>query len=140
MSPRDIPGLPERVLEQLLVDDATGWSARCIRLQNGVAVVVFNPTHTASRLNASIMEELAHIKLGHRGNALSLGHDGAGFRQYKRSEETAAYWVGAAALLPRAVMTQAKQTGVTAVTLARERGVSTALVTFREKVTGIRLV
>lgn len=86
------------------------------------------------------MEELAHIKLGHTGNALSLGQDGAGFRQYKRSEETEAYWVGAAALLPRAVMMLAKRTGVTAGTLARERGVSTALVAFREKVTGIRIV
>ena len=139
LSPNDIPGLAAGVLRQLLVGDPSGWSAGCLRLPSGKAIIVINPLHAESRVNATIMEELSHLNLGHAGNALAAQHDGADFRRYKRSEETEAYWVGAAALIPRVVLIRSKQAGESKLKLAGERGVSSALVTFRERVTGIRL-
>jgi Zn-dependent peptidase ImmA (M78 family) len=139
LSPEDIARLSPTDLHHLLVADPRSWSAGSIRLHNGRVVVVLNPTHAETRTRATLMEELAHIHLGHKPSQLIVLEGLTSVRSFNKSQETAAYWVGAAALIPRIVLRRAQEDGVDRSTLAQDYGVSTALVAFREKVTGSRL-
>lgn len=139
LSPGDIPGMDRADLRRLLVEDRDGWSAGSIRLPNGRMLIVLNPTHPPTRKRATLMEELAHVHLGHKPSQLILLDGGIAVRSFKKSQETEAYWVGAAALLPRVVLQHASSNGITKAALAESRGVSEQLVTFRERVTGIEL-
>jgi hypothetical protein len=137
IDPSCIPGLSEEILEQLFTD-SRAWSAGTLQLPNGRAIVVMNPTHLETRKRASLMEELVHIERKHKPTKL-LSTDGVTFRNWNRSQETEAYWIGAAALLPRCVIKGAKTLGWTAEKVANDHGVSLQPVEFREKVLGIKL-
>ena len=138
LSPYQIPGVPQQVIDQLLTIDRDSWSAGCLRTPNGLILLVYNPTHPPTRQRATVMEELAHVFLKHKGSKF-IGESGTIFRSYNKTEETQAYWVGAAALLPRTVLQYAQDHNVTKDELAKERGVSTHLVGFRENITKIKL-
>ena len=60
-------------------------------------------------------------------------------RNWDKTQENQAYWIGAAALLPRCVMKGAVTLGWSAEKMANDDGVSLALVGLREKILGIRL-
>jgi hypothetical protein len=137
-SPYDVLGLPSSDQEQLLVRDPDGWSAGSIRLPTGEIAIILNPRHADTRKRASLMEELAHMYLKHTPSQLIMG-DGLALRTFKKTQETQAYWVGTAALVPLQVLERAQSKGVERRTLAGSFGVSIDLVTFRERVTGVRL-
>ena len=139
MSLKEVPNLPKEVLFQLLENDPSSWSAGCLPISQRAAVILYNPTHAVNRINATIMEELAHLHLKHSGSKLITERGQNGFRSYKKSEETQAYSVGAAALIPAALLKKAKGRGISKDRLACEHGVSIELLRFRENVTGIRL-
>jgi Zn-dependent peptidase ImmA (M78 family) len=139
LSPFEIPKLPKVILEHLLNDGSDGWSAGCLRASVSTIVIVYNPNHAVTRRRATLMEELAHVHLRHKGSELVSGGNGTGFRSYKKSEEKEAYWVGAAALLPRSALLNARHQGLGEMTIATQFGVSHALVRFRENVTRVRL-
>ena len=84
------------------------------------------------------MEELAHLSLNHKPSRL-MCYDGVVVRTWNKTQETEAYWVGAAALLPGRILKSAFTLGRDAAALADEHMVSVELVHFREKVLGIRL-
>jgi len=140
LSPLEIPGIPEPIKCQLLAEDTQSWSAGCLRLPNGFVIIVYNPNHAPTRQRATIMEELADVHLRHKGSQLVNQGNGSAFRSYKKAEETEAYWVGAAALLPRTVLQNAKDNTIPRQILAKQRGVSVDLVIFRERLTKIKLV
>jgi hypothetical protein len=85
------------------------------------------------------MEELSHIYLKHTPTQLIIFDGGPAFRSFKKGQETEAYWVGAAALLPRNVLEFARANRIDRSSLAPRYGVSEALVKFREKVTSVAL-
>jgi transcriptional regulator with XRE-family HTH domain len=137
--PQQIANFPKEKAEQLLLRDPDAWSAGTLRLEGKMHLVVMNPTHKETRQRASLMEELSHILLDHKPSQLVRGGDGLAFRTWNRTQETHAYWVGAAALLPEWVLKGAKTLGWSLERTAQEHGVSVDLVKFREKVSGIRL-
>lgn len=139
MSPSEIPGLDASCLDQLLISDSDAWSAGSLRLPTGDVRIVLNPNHPDTRKSATLMEELSHIHLGHTPTQLILIDGGPAIRTFKKSYETEAYWVGSAALLPRPVLDFARVKRTTRDALAEQYGVSRALVTFRERVTGIKI-
>jgi hypothetical protein len=126
------------VVNQLTFGDPSAWSAGLLLGRNGQKFVVLNPTHNARRHHASLMEELAHIWLKHKPSRL-ISYGEMIVRTWKKSYETEAYWVGAAALLPRRIMKGARTLGLDAMTVANEHMISEDLVHFRENVLGIRL-
>lgn len=85
------------------------------------------------------MEELSHIHLKHKPTKLQVVN-GLVLRDWNQTQETQAYWVGAAALVPRRVMKGAITRRMTLADVAGECGVSHELVGFREKVTGLKLL
>lgn len=137
--PSEIPGLRPDCLDQLLVKEFEAWSAGSLKLPSNDVVVVLNPTHPKTRERATLMEELSHIHLGHTPTQLIIIEGGPVFRTFKKSQETEAYWVGAAALVPKAALERAKSNDAQRQVVARFYGVSPDLVRFRENVTGLRL-
>ncbi|HEX7174362.1 MAG TPA: ImmA/IrrE family metallo-endopeptidase [Pyrinomonadaceae bacterium] len=135
-----IEGLSEETKEHLLGAGTDAWSGgTCSRpLPNGWRLVILNPKHGRSRNNATLMEEVCHVFLGHKANRLSIvarnknGQTVA--RDYNDDDEEAAYSVGAAALAPYAGLRKLMRQGKTSIEIARHFNVSRELVEFRLKI------
>jgi len=148
-----IEGLSPESRQHLLGEGADQWSGgACSRpLPNGWKLVILNPAHGRQRNRATLMEEVAHVFLGHQPNRLAIINDGlkAGARgnkdksgskqtlarDYNHDDEEAAYAVGAAALIPYAALQRFIRDGRTAHQIARHFHVSRQLVEYRIKVT-----
>src|SRR5204863_6248413 len=73
-----IEGLSPESREHLLGEGADQWSGgACSRpLPNGWKLVILNPAHGRQRNRATLMEEVAHVFLGHQPNRLAIINDG----------------------------------------------------------------
>ncbi len=138
-----IEGLSPESRAHLLGEAADEWSGgACARpLPNGWKLVILNPAHGQQRNRATLMEEVAHVFLGHTPNRLAIiskkpagSHDTAA-RDYNHDDEEAAYAVGAAALVPYAALRRFVMQGRNAAQIARHFRVSRQLVEYRIKVT-----
>ena len=147
-----IEGLSSESRAHLLGDAANEWSGgACSRpLPNGWRLVILNPAHGKHRNRATLMEEVAHVFLGHQPNRLAVisrnpivregASGGAASRQtlardYNHDDEEAAYAVGAAALVPYEALRRFVNRGRRSGEIARHFGVSRQLVEYRIKVT-----
>ncbi|HEY8204409.1 MAG TPA: ImmA/IrrE family metallo-endopeptidase [Pyrinomonadaceae bacterium] len=177
-----IKGLSDESREHLLGAGTDEWSGgACSQpLPNGWRIVILNPAHGVHRNRATLMEEIAHVFLGHKPNRLAVVEQsdfrssrerswervrslaakgkkekmssigatsphpnplpkGEGTRlvarDYNKSDEEAAYAIGAAALVPYAALRQLVFEGRTAEQIARRFRVSRQLVEYRIKVT-----
>lgn len=143
-----IEGLSPESRAHLLGDAADEWSGgACSRpLPNGWRLVILNPAHGKQRNRATLMEEVAHVFLGHQPNRLAVisrapaVRDGATANQtlardYNHDDEEAAYAVGAAALVPYEALRRFVVQGRRSSEIARHFGVSRQLVEYRIKVT-----
>jgi len=146
-----IEGLSPESRAHLLGDAADEWSGgACSRpLPNGWRLVILNPAHGKQRNRATLMEEVAHVFLGHQPNRLAVlsgdptVREGAKnprgsqtlARDYNHDDEEAAYGVGAAALVPYDALRRFVVQGRRASEIARHFGVSRQLVEYRIKVT-----
>lgn len=143
-----VEGLSPESRAHLLGPAAEEWSGgACSRpLPNGWRIVILNPAHGIHRNRATLMEEIAHVFLGHQPNRLAIVgrnltvRDGAtapaaAARDYNKADEEAAYAVGAAALVPYQSLRRLVLEGRSAEQIARRFGVSRQLVEYRIKVT-----
>jgi hypothetical protein len=148
-----IEGLSRESREHLLGAAADEWSGgACSRpLPNGWRLVILNPAHGAQRNRATLMEEVAHVFLGHKPNRLAMITRAAGPRQsdptanqsggkmlardYNQMDEEAAYAVGAAALIPFGALRRLVLAGRNSREIARHFRVSRQLAEYRIKVT-----
>jgi hypothetical protein len=148
-----IEGLSPESREHLLGSAVDQWSGgACSRpLPNGWRIVILNPAHGPQRNRATLMEEVAHVFLGHQPNRLAFITSDNGSKQtpepatqtkgrmaardYNKSDEEAAYAVGAAALVPYATLRRLVLEGQNADQIARRFRVSRQLVEYRIKVT-----
>lgn len=136
-----IEGLSEQTSRHLLGDASGAWSggAASRPLPDGQRIVILNPTHGAMRSNATLMEEISHVFLGHQPNRLKIDvrdHRGRPIsRDYRKVDEEAAYATGAAALVPYTGLRKFVLAGQTSFDIARHFRVSRELVEYRIKVT-----
>jgi hypothetical protein len=136
-----IKGLSEQSRELLLGSASEEWSGgACSRpLPDGRRIVVLNPNHGPARTNATLMEEICHVFLGHKANRLAVIADEERgqtlARDYRKLDEEAAYAIGAAALVPFASLRRAVLAGKSAADVARHFRVSRDLIEYRLKVT-----
>lgn len=146
----------------LLGAAADDWSGgACSRpLPNGWRIVILNPLHGSQRNRATLMEEVAHVFLGHKPNRLAAMVDSSSLdaatpssqseepdqpvpskagrmmaRDYNQADEEAAYAIGAAALVPYGALRRQVALGRTAREIARHFRVSRQLAEYRIKVT-----
>ena len=100
------PFLTTETKAELLSNSKDKWSGgACSQvLPSGEKLIILNPTHGANRQNATLMEEICHVFLGHKPSRLAIetkNKDGKIIaRDYQAEIEEEAYSVGAAALLP----------------------------------------
>jgi IrrE N-terminal-like domain len=136
-----IKGLSIQSRKLLLGSASEQWSGgACSKpLPDGRRLVVLNPNHGPARTNATLMEEICHVFLGHKPNRLAViadeGHGQTLARDYRKLDEEAAYAIGAAALAPFAALRRAVLDGKSAAALARHFRVSRDLIEYRLKVT-----
>jgi hypothetical protein len=136
-----IKGLSQETREHLLNQGAEAWSggASSRVLPDGRKLVILNPTHGRMRTNATLMEEISHVFLGHQPSRLKIvAQDDRGrtlARDYRKADEEAAYATGAAALVPYAALRTFVLQGRTSPQIARHFRVSQSLVEYRMKVT-----
>lgn len=136
----NVEGLSEETKQHLLGDGSSNWSGGTAsrNLPNGWRLVILNPTHGAQRMNATLMEEICHVFLGHKPNRLAvMNEDKDGqqrARDYVQSDEEAAYSIGAAALVPYTSLKRFVAAGKSARDLAKHFNVSRELIIYRIKV------
>jgi hypothetical protein len=136
-----IEGLTEQTRRHLLDDAPGAWSggAASRPLPDGRRIVILNPTHGPARSNATLMEEVSHVFLGHQASRLKIeakDHRGRSIsRDYRKADEEAAYGTGAAALVPYAALRKFVLAGRTSLEIAKHFRVSRELVEYRIKVT-----
>ena len=138
---KQIQGLSDKSREHLLGTASESWSggATSKSLPDGRKIVILNPTHGRLRTNATLMEEISHVFLGHQPNRLHvITEDERGrtsSRDYRKADEEAAYGTGAAALVPYSSLRRSLLKGQTSSQIARHFRVSRELVEYRLKVT-----
>lgn len=120
-------------LQRLQKIDARMWSGGARQLPDGRWIVLLNPNQTPERAVSTMAEELAHAHLDHRPSALLPDAAGLIGRTFDEADEDEAYWTGAAALLPSAVVARAVWHETAAEALASTYAVSLELVHFRIK-------
>ncbi|HLO00047.1 MAG TPA: ImmA/IrrE family metallo-endopeptidase [Pyrinomonadaceae bacterium] len=136
-----IQGLAAEVREHLLGAASERWSggACSVPLPDGRRIVILNPTHGRMRTNATLMEEVSHVFLGHRPSRLKVVaetvHGQTVSREYRKADEEAAYATGAAALVPFSALRVLVLEGKTSQQIAKHFRVSRELVEYRLKVT-----
>lgn len=134
------PFLSEETKTHLLGEGKDKWSGgACSQaLGDGRKLIVLNPTHGENRHNATLMEEICHVFLGHKPSRLAIEnvnkHGKPIARDYRETDEEAAYSVGAAALVPYAALHRFVEQGKTSREIARHFNVSRELVEYRMKV------
>ncbi len=148
-----IKGLSAESRTHLLGAAADEWSGgACSRpLPNGWRLVILNPAHGIQRNRATLMEEVAHVFLGHKPNRLApvTGDNQPGqspgsvtqssrrilARDYNQPDEEAAYAVGAAALVPFGALRRLVLKGRSSREIGQHFRVSRQLAEYRIKVT-----
>ena len=135
-----VKALSEESRAHLLGDGKNAWSggAASVPLPDGKKLIILNPTHGANRQNATLMEEICHVFLGHKPSRLAITkYDKKGnimARDYHAEIEEEAYATGAAALVPYTALRRFVERGRTSRDIARHFNVSRALVEYRIKV------
>jgi hypothetical protein len=137
----DVKGLlSEKALKELISDGKDNWSGGACsqRLPNGKKLIILNPTHGKNRHNATLMEEISHVFLGHKPSRLQVKNRNKEgkliARDYHAEIEEEAYSTGAAALVPYSSLKRMVAGGKSSAEIARHFNVSRALVEFRIKV------
>lgn len=134
------PFLTGETLEHLLGGGRDKWSGgACSQaLPDGRKLIVLNPTHGENRQNATLMEEVCHVFLGHKPSRLAIENVNKKgkpiARDYREDDEEAAYSVGAAALVPFSSLRRMINQGKTSREISRHFNVSRELVEYRMKV------
>jgi transcriptional regulator with XRE-family HTH domain len=131
---RDIPGVPNEVTRQLLVEGSRCWSAATIPLgsQDTEWLILINSSHSPERQRSSLMEEYCHVLLGHEMSRLTF-QEGLTFRDYLQGQEEEAYSIGAAILLPQSAVRKCLMNQDSAEKMGKHFGVSRELVEYRIK-------
>lgn len=136
-----IKGLSEEAREHLLGTASEKWSggACSLPLPDGRKIVILNPNHGRMRTNATLMEEVSHVFLGHQPSRLKVVAETESgrtvSREYRAADEEQAYATGAAALVPFSALRRFVLEGQTSQQIAKHFHVSRELVEYRLKVT-----
>ena len=133
--PSELRQLPPNVLAELVGRSQSRWSGVTLALPGGEQLCILNPTHGPERTRATLMEEIAHVVLGHQPTRILTGVGGIACREYNAANEEAAYGVGAAALVPYTPLFVGLMDGATPESIALQYGVSSQLVSYRIKIT-----
>lgn len=133
----DLPGLEQSSIEQLTVVDPQSWSAITVEA-NRNRVTILNPTHSEARRRSSLTHELAHVILNHKLANVGISEEGLLIQQTNDPEqEEEADWFSGTLLVPRDLLAKAYFQNQCAESCASSFGVSSELITWRLRMTGV---
>ena len=136
-TPQDVPSLSSHSIKQLTRIDPSSWSAVTVAA-GGRNLIILNSAHSLNRQHSSLAHELAHIVLGHRPATTSVSERGFLFRdRYDAAQEEEADWLAGALLLPRDGLLSVYRRTSSSETIGQVFGVSTKLVDWRLRMTGV---
>jgi Zn-dependent peptidase ImmA (M78 family) len=136
-TPRQIPGLPNEVVDHLLNHASSNWSAATLS-HAGTDLIILNSSHVAGRRSNDLMHELSHIICGHKAARVDVSEDGLlVLKSYDAVQEEEADLLAATLLLPRVALVEIKERGLSSAAAAKEYGVSTQLLTMRLNRSGV---
>lgn len=130
ISLNELPESANLIVKQLLLNNVNSWSGSSTgQLPDGSIFIVLNPAQSKGRRNATLMEEICHVLLGHKKSQLFYSlYEG---RDYNQTIEDEAFSVGAAALLPFEALSFHLKSGTSEDQIARKFGVTKSLVRYR---------
>jgi hypothetical protein len=103
ITPTDIPGLSQKSLDALINGQgASHWSAVTIGIEKP-ALIIYNDSHSAPRIESDVMHEAAHVLLKHPMSEIDMSI-GIPLRKYDQMQEMEAEWLGACLQLPAAAL------------------------------------
>jgi hypothetical protein len=127
--------LANEFVEHFRSDGLGNWSGMAVSIAPGVEWVIYNDAHAITRVRATLMEELFHLRFKHpRSKVRLLSADGKR-RTIDPTIEDEAYHTGAAALVPFVTLKRMIDDGLSARGIAKHFQVSSDLVDFRTRVT-----
>ena len=136
-TPEDIPTLSDAARRQLVEVDPESWSAVTIA-RDDARLVILNSGHSEARQRSSLAHELAHLILNHATDQTQLSHEGLLYRgMFDREQEEEADWLGGCLLVPRDGLLKARLQTPDERALAAKFGVSTRLIAWRLRMTGV---
>lgn len=136
ITPAEVPGITDDVLEQLLENDPWGWSGVGIQIK-GKGVVIFNPKKSAGRQSSDITHELSHTILEHQPATIIYSENlDMAMRSFNPKQEDEANCLAWSLLLPREGLVRAKKFKLSPAQIAEQYGVTETLVTFRLNTSG----
>ena len=77
-----------------------GFGAMAVPDTDGSVDIIFNDAHTPKAIRTYLMEEVFHLRLGHRPDILRTYAEAGIYRTYSQAKENEAYGCGVAALVP----------------------------------------
>lgn len=136
-SPSDVPGISADHLNHLLSVDSDSWSGVTIREGDAVAIII-NSVHPTTRQANTMMHEWAHIELRHKPNRVDRSAAGLLLlSDYPAEVEDEADWLAGAILAPRDGLMRCRANGMATDEIAAHFGISSELVNWRMRMTGI---
>ena len=135
ITPSEVPGMSEELLDALLTNDTCGWSAVTVQVGD-LAIVVSNVSHSLPRRESDLMHELAHIICRHPAMRI-VRVAGLPVREYSDVQEEEAAWLGGCLHLPRVALWNALSRGLTVPAIMARFNASEQMVRYRRNVTGI---
>jgi Zn-dependent peptidase ImmA (M78 family) len=141
LSPLELRQAEPDVARRLFEDARDEWSGICFGRSpvDDVWLILLNPGHAETRRRATLMEEIAHIVLGHSMTRLRIATgDVEDARTFDQAVEDEAYSVGSACLIPYPELFHSiRDDGLTVSQMAERYRVSEEYVRFRVKRAGL---
>lgn len=142
LTPQDIPGIDDDLLDKLLIDGKDLWSAAIYRREEK-QYIIHNPTHSPFRQESDLMHEIAHAICNHELNDLQTAIMGCiiPLRKYDQDQEDEAEWLGASMQLPqKALFHHFKIKRMNEAAISRHFNASEQMVRYRLGVTGVKKI
>jgi len=140
LTPQDIPGMDDDLLNMLLVNGKDFWSAAIYRKEEK-EYIIHNPTHSPLRQESDLMHEIAHAICAHELSDLQTAIMGCiiPLRKYDHDQEDEAEWLGACLQLPqKALFHHYKIKGMKEAAISQHFNASEQMVRYRLGVTGVK--
>ena len=137
-STEDVHGLTTDDHLCLSTEDDDCWSALTLRIESD-HLVIYKSGQSDARVNSVVMHELSHIILGHElADAVLLSDGSLVPSNFSQDQEDEADWLGGTLLLPRPALLKMVQDQTADAIAQRHYGVSTEMLIYRTRMTGVR--
>lgn len=137
--PSNVQGLSDEILNELLVNGSSHWSAATIPISDENFLIIHNPTHSPARQQSNLMHELAHILCKHEVSEKVKNTGLSGFlRNFDEEQENEAEWLGACLQLPKPALIVSLKKKMSLEEIAKHYNCSLEMAQYRINISGVK--